>query len=158
MDVQKDFGLLGNDLIKFEKSSIDISHIGSLKGYEANIRLLDNVRPVFCGSRPILIHMKLLVIDEIKKMVLDGILEEVTTGRSQWTCPIVAIKKPKGQIRICADYRFGLNYKICNDYFPIPNIQCAFTSLSNLSWFAKRSSTYLYEMQKWPNVSRSIHT
>ena len=52
-------------------------------------------------------------------MIQPGILEKVTHGGSDWASPIVTIKKTDRDIRICGNYKIGVNYKICSDSFSL---------------------------------------
>ena len=70
-------------------------------------------------------------------MIQKGILEKVTHGGSDWASPIVAIKKTDGDIRICFDYKIGVNPQICSDSFPLPSIETASHELANMKHFAK---------------------
>ena len=53
-------------------------------------------------------------------MEREGILEVVLEVGSEWVSPIVAILKPNVSIRVCADYKVGVNSKICNDKVECP--------------------------------------
>ena len=70
-------------------------------------------------------------------MIQQGILEKIIHGGSDWVSPIVAIKKTNGDIRICSDYKIGVNHQICLDLFPLPSIKTASHKLANLKHFAK---------------------
>ena len=118
VDVEKRFGLLGSDVIHIETLGLHtINTTGCLEGYEAKIKIMDNAMPYFCESRPVPIHLKPSVINEIKKMEREGILEPVPEGGSAWASPIVVVRKSNGSLHICADFKAGVNSKIYNDYF-----------------------------------------
>ena len=93
VDVEKNFGLLGGDMLQVKTVSIHntATTLGCLKGYEAKIRLTENAAPCFSESRPLPIYIKPLVVAEIKRMERDGILEVVPEGGSEWASPIVCI-------------------------------------------------------------------
>ena len=40
---------------------------------------------------------------------------------SEWASPIVLVRKPNGEIRMCIDYR-GLNKRTARDPYPLPRI------------------------------------
>ena len=46
-------------------------------------------------------------------MIQQGILEKAPQGGSNCASPIVAIRKPDGDLRICEDYKIGVNCQIC---------------------------------------------
>ena len=52
-------------------------------------------------------------------MLLDlGCIEE---SNSEWSSPIVLVKKTNGELRMCIDYR-GLNKATVRDEYPLPRI------------------------------------
>ena len=62
-----------------------------------------------------------LVNEKLKKMVEQGILEHVSKGDSHWVSSVVVLRKV-GDLRICGDYKIGVNHRIFSDLFPIPNV------------------------------------
>ena len=62
---------------------------------------------------------------------------KVTHGGSDWSSPIVTIKKTGGDIRICDEYKIGVNHQICSDSFSLPNIETESHELVNMKYFAK---------------------
>ena len=77
---------------------------GVLKGYEATIRLKENISPSYSESHRIPIQLLPLINVKLKKMVKQGILEHVPKGGSNWASPIVVLRKADGDLRICGDY------------------------------------------------------
>ena len=75
-------------------------------------------------------------------MIQQDILEKVIHVGSDWASPIVAIKKTNGDIRICSDYRIGVNHQIYSDSFPLPSIETASHELANMKHLAKIDSAY----------------
>ena len=94
----------------------------------------------------------------VKVVHYEGILEVVPDGGSEWASPIVAIRKPNGSIRVCADYKAGVNSKICNDYFPLLQVETAFSSMAGMSWFAKIHLSNAYFQIMLDKDSRNITT
>ena len=54
-----------------------------------------------------------------------------------WASPIVILRKSDGNIRICGDYKIGVNHKVCSDSYPIPNVEVAIHALAGMNVFAK---------------------
>ena len=52
-------------------------------------------------------------------------MERVVHGGSNW------------DIRICSDYKIGVNHQICSDSFPLLSIEAASLELGNMKYFAK---------------------
>ena len=89
-------------------------------------------------------------------MIQLGILKKVTHGRNDWTSPIVAIKKTDGAIRICGDYKIGVNHHTCSDSFPLPSIETASHKLANMEHFAKidlKSAYNQIEIDKFKEIT-----
>ena len=68
-------------------------------------------------------------------MEFKGIIERVET--SEWTTPIVMVKKPDGEVKICADYSTGVNAILLDDKYPLPNIEDSFTKLNGNRVFSQ---------------------
>ena len=55
----------------------------------------------------------------------------------KWASPIVVLRKSNGDIRICGDYKIGINHKVCTDSYPILNVKVAFHTQAGMSVFTK---------------------
>ena len=139
----KNHGLLGIDVLKVDTTKLINSikakrnNIGLFRGYKASIRLKENHHPTYFESRRLPVHILPAVVAKLKKMIEQGILEKAPQGGSNWASPIVAIKKTDGDLRICGDYKIGVNHQICSDSFPLPNIETASHELAGMKYFAK---------------------
>jgi len=65
-------------------------------------------------------------------MILAGSIEE---GVSEWAFPIVPVKKPNGDIRVCVDFR-QLNERTKRFHFPLPLPQDIFAKLGGYKFFS----------------------
>ena len=164
---QKEHGLIGTDVLNINSETLDINsnatspedqQIGCLKGFKARLLLRDNARPSYYEAREIPIHLKAKVITKLQLMISQGILEKVKPGGSRWASPIVIVRKPDGDVRICSDYKIGVNDKLCSDSFPIPRIETAFSVLSGMKYFAKFDLTGAYNQLSLDESSREITT
>ena len=50
---------------------------------------------------------------------------------------MIVLRKADVDLRICGDYRIAVNYKICSDSFPIPNVETVLHALSGTNLFYK---------------------
>lgn len=72
-------------------------------------------------------------------MVEKGILEHLTAVCSNGAQAIVLLRKLDGELRICGDYKIGVNLKICSKSFPITNIETSIHKLLGIKFFALNS-------------------
>ena len=54
---------------------------------------------------------------------------------SAWASPLVVVKKPSGDLRICVDYR-RVNEQTVKDSHPLPNITATLNELAGARWFS----------------------
>ena len=143
VDCFKDHGLIGTDIIKVDTINLinsvesDKQKIGVLKNYKATLRVKENCSPSYFEARRIPIHLRPMVIKKLEEMINQGILEHVPKGGSNWASPIVVLKKKDGDLRICGDYKVGVNHKICADSYPIPNVETILHALAGSKYFTK---------------------
>ena len=168
-DCLKQHGLLGTDNLKVNSDALSISHVvnkkdavapylGCLRDFEARVVLKENASPSYCEARPVPIHVRPLVIKKLTAMIDQGILEKVAPGGSRWASPIVVVRKTDGDVRICADYKVGVNPKICNDSFPMPTVETAFSNMAGMTHFAKLDLASAYNQLRLDETSREITT
>ncbi|XP_053698601.1 uncharacterized protein K02A2.6-like [Sabethes cyaneus] len=69
-----------------------------------------------------------LVDAELTRLQSLGIIEPVDF--SEWAAPIVAVRKPNGKVRICADYSTGLNEALEANHYPLPTLEEIFAQLN----------------------------
>jgi len=161
-DCQKQHGLIGMDVLNIDATaivnSVSVGEVGRLKGYKANILLKNNVQPTFFESRTLPIHIKPLVVEKLTELINQGLLERVPPGGSKWASPIVAVKKKDGDLRICADYKVGVNSRICSDSYPTPSVEQALHKLHGAQYFAKIDLKGAYNQIETTEEAREITT
>lgn len=59
----------------------------------------------------------------------------ITESRSPYASPIVVVRKKKGKIRMCVDFR-TLNRRTVSDQYTVPRIEDALAFLSGSKWFS----------------------
>lgn len=158
---EKRHGLLGMDTVELQESAVTINavaHLGCLRGFQAKIRLVDGAKPFYCAARPVPLHLRERVVEELRRMEFEGIIEPVQAGGSQWASPIVNVLKPNGKVRICADFKAGVNHQICNDTYPIPEMETIFSEVAGMSRFAKLDLSDAYLQIELDEDSREITT
>ena len=78
-----------------------------------------------------------LVVAKSRKLIEQDFLEHVPHRGSKWASPIAVLKMSDGNIRICGDYKIGVNHKVCSDSYPVLNIEVAIQTLVGISVFTK---------------------
>nr|XP_047133853.1 uncharacterized protein K02A2.6-like [Hydra vulgaris] len=134
---------------------------GRLVNYKANIIIKNGMQPSYFESRPLSIHIQPLVINKLNIMIQQGLLKKVPPGGSKWASPLVVIRKQDGDLRICTDYKIGVNQKICSDSYPIPNIKNVFHKIAGMKYFAKidlKGAYHQIEMDKDAQEITTINT
>ena len=96
-------------------NNITSSEIGRLNNYQAKITLKENATPCYFEARSVPVHMKDKIVDQINNNIDKDLMEKVPPGGSKWASPIVCVMKPTGKVRICGDYKVGVNHQICSD-------------------------------------------
>lgn len=87
-----------------------------------------------CGdtSDPINLHYE-EIIKELKELLEMKIVE---FSNSEYSLPLLPIKKKDGSLRLCLDYR-KLNTITLVPQEPLPNLECFFTKLSKAIYFQR---------------------
>lgn len=140
--------LIAKSLDVFCESSNDI---GDVKGCEMKINLKDDI-PVqqTYRSLPRPLHL------EVKNFVEDLLNKGwITHSQSNYSSPIVAVRKKDGSLRLCCDYR-ALNAKTRSDRHPLPRIQDAIDSLLGKKWFSVLDQKNAYYQTYLEESSRPL--
>ncbi|XP_024893206.1 uncharacterized protein K02A2.6-like [Temnothorax curvispinosus] len=71
---------------------------------------------------------------KLQRLIKLGIIERVES--SKWATPIVIVRKPNGEIRLCADYSTGVNCLLVDNRHPLPNVESATAKLNGNAFFS----------------------
>lgn len=108
-------------------------NFSSIKGYKANVVLKEDAVPVFQKSYGVPYALKEQVNEEIERLIKVGTF--VPVKYSEWASPIVVVKKPNGQVRLCCDYKRTVNPQLLRDVYPLPTIEDIFASMAGSNVF-----------------------
>ncbi|XP_062715677.1 uncharacterized protein K02A2.6-like [Aedes albopictus] len=108
--------------------------LGHCKKMKVKLFLKPDAKPVFCPKRPVPFNTVALVDAELTRLQTLGIIEPVDF--SEWAAPIVAVRKPNGRVRICADYSTGLNEALEANHYPLPTPEEIFAQLNGSTVFS----------------------
>ncbi|XP_017484587.1 PREDICTED: uncharacterized protein LOC108373235, partial [Rhagoletis zephyria] len=99
-----------------------IQNYKPLKSKTTNIEMriiLKDETPIFSRPRRMALTEQSIVDDQIEEWLEKNIIEE---SNSEFTSPIVLVKKHDGSARLCVDFR-RINKVIVKDHFPLPLIE-----------------------------------
>lgn len=92
--------------------------MGLCSKMKVQFTLKGDPKPIFRPKRPVAYSVQAAVEEEIHRLQNLGILKPV--DHSDWAAPIVAVRKPNGKVRICADFSTGLNNVLEPNQYPLP--------------------------------------
>ena len=119
--------------------SKDETDIGEIKDFKMSINLVDEV-PVNAAYRKVPPHLYTEVKNYVEDLRTNGWIRD---SYSNYSSPIVCVRKKDGQMRLCVDYR-ALNAKTIPDSQPIPRIQDILDSLGGAQWFSTLDMSKAY--------------
>ena len=93
--------------------------------------ITNNHPPIALKQRRIPLALEAEVDRQVKQMLDDGIIREST---SPWSFPLVVVRKPNGDLRLCVDYR-KLNEITRRPIYPIPESRTIFDTLEGNKYF-----------------------
>ena len=124
------------DIFSTSKSDLGRCNLG----VKHHIHLKPEAVPVKQPSRRIPFGYQEEVKCDLKTMLNNGIIEK---SSSEWASPLVLVRKPSGDLRICVDYR-RLNEVTAVTSYPLPNITETLDRLAGASYFTSIDMTSGY--------------
>jgi hypothetical protein len=112
----------------FSKSHRDL---GKYDNIQHSIQLKPGAVPVRQPPRRVPLALHSDVRKKLTEMLEDGVIEKST---SPWASPLVIVRKPSGEVRICVDYR-RLNDASVRDSYPLPNLTETLDRLHKAKYF-----------------------
>ena len=100
-----------------------------------NIYLDSSATPIYRKNRPLPLGQQELVKTELKTLAQNGIIYPVS--HSEWASPLVIVRKPNGEIRMCGDYKVTVNKYITYDQYRIPLVDDLMCKVVNCRYFTK---------------------
>ncbi|XP_052751027.1 uncharacterized protein K02A2.6-like [Galleria mellonella] len=130
--------------------------LGEYKGPKVSLHLRKDATPRFLKARAVPYPLKQKVIEELNKMVIEGVLTPIRY--SQWATPLTPVMKDDGTIRMCGDYRVTVNTAIDTDTYPLPTANEAFVRLSGGRIFSKLDLKQAYTQLKVDDATAMLLT
>ncbi|KAB0798063.1 hypothetical protein PPYR_09056 [Photinus pyralis] len=119
--------------IKSQFSTIFKPVIGCVKNFKCSLKMRDNAKPTFFKAREVPYALREKVEQELSILEEQGIISKADS--SDWGSPLVIIPKPDSTVRLCADYKIGVNPQIVQLNYPIPKITEMIDKLRNAKYF-----------------------
>nr|XP_014284056.1 uncharacterized protein K02A2.6-like [Halyomorpha halys] len=116
-------------------NEIDREQVGCVPNVEVKLQLREGVKPAFIRERDVPFSLRERVEKELTLLEAQGIISPVAS--SDWGSPLVVIAKPDGGVRLCVDYKCGVNSKLVAANHPIRRIDEVLHSLRGSKFFCK---------------------
>ncbi|XP_053699153.1 uncharacterized protein K02A2.6-like [Sabethes cyaneus] len=111
------------------------SELGLCTKTKIKLELKHDAVSTFRPKRPVAYAICSAVDDELDRLERAKIITPIDF--SNWAAPIVVVRKPNGNIRICGDYSTGLNGALQSHRYPLPLPEDIFAKLGNCTVFSQ---------------------
>ena len=111
--------------------------IGRIPSMEAQLELTTpDPKPVYLRARPVAHAMIQKTDEELDHLEQNDIIERIPV--SDWAQPIVVVPRANGKkVRICGDFKVGINKYLKLEEYPLKNIRHALDNIGNGAKFSK---------------------
>ncbi|XP_062553858.1 uncharacterized protein K02A2.6-like [Armigeres subalbatus] len=121
--------------LQHKYDAIFSDELGLCKKKKVSFTVKPGIKPIFRLKRPVPYASASKIEVELDRLQKLGII--IPVSYSEWAAPIVAVTKPNGRVRICADYSTGLNSALEPHQHPLPLPQDIFAKLANKKVFSQ---------------------
>ncbi|PIC40074.1 hypothetical protein B9Z55_011551 [Caenorhabditis nigoni] len=108
--------------------------LGRCTKEKAALTVNKNASPVYKPKRPVSFGAREAVEKELNRLESMNVLKKV--NHSKWAAPLVCVKKAGGDLRVCADFKTGLNSALEDEDHPIPVPEDIFATLNGGRFFS----------------------
>ncbi|KAH7723371.1 gagpol and env protein precursor [Aphelenchoides avenae] len=105
--------------------------LGTTHLFEHDIELADGTKPIAQPGRPVPLALRKPLKEMLEQYKQMGVIKP---SKSDWSSPVVLVRKKDGSIRMCVDYR-RLNKVIKLSQYEMPNINVMLQSLVGKKFF-----------------------
>ncbi|GBM66735.1 Uncharacterized protein K02A2.6 [Araneus ventricosus] len=109
--------------------------VGCAPNFTIKLKLRDGAEPSYTPKRNVPYALREKVDKELDSLEAAGIMSKSIT--SDWRSPLVVIPKGDGAVRLCVDYKAGVNDILMNVNYPIKKIDEVLNSLRDSKYFCK---------------------
>ena len=115
-----------------------------------------NAQPRYFRPRPVPLALQDTLRSELNKMVDAGVVEKIPY--SEWASPVVLVLKKDGGLRLCGDYKVGVNSNLENVEYALPLVSDIFAKLNGCTLFSKLDLSAAYNQLRLEEGSRQLTT
>jgi len=130
--------------------------IGCVSQVEVSLRLRTGAKPIFHRERELPYALRAQVEKELQSLETQEIITKIET--SDWGSPLVVIPKTDGGVRLCVDYKIGVNERLIDSHYPIRRIDDILNSLRNSRYFCRLDLFKAYLHIRVDEASSEIQT
>ncbi|XP_031338193.1 uncharacterized protein K02A2.6-like [Photinus pyralis] len=130
--------------------------VGCVPGITCSLELRPNSRPVFIKERPVPYALLEKVNIELDNLEKSGIISKIEV--SDWGSPLVIIPKTDNSLRLCVDYKIGVNKQLKSAHYPIRKIDDILNNLRNSKFFCHLDLFKAYLHIQVCDESKAIQT
>ena len=124
------------------------------ENFAITINLKTSPRPFYVKPRIVPYALREKAEKALNAWVEQGILKPIM--HSQWAHPVVYRQKADGTVRICADFKAGLNQQVFIEDYPLPRITEIFDKLGGASIYSKLDLSQAYMHQPVKEESQGM--
>ena len=118
-----------------EFASVFSEGIGTIINMTATFSVQDVSVPKFLKTRQVPYALKDEIEKELNSLEGQGVVSKVHT--SEWATPIVPVMKKNGTVRICGDYKVGINRVLQAEQYILPRVEDMLATLEQGNTFSK---------------------
>lgn len=144
------------DNLQTQFADVFDSSLGLCTKMQATLHLRPNTKAIFRPKRPVPYAALPAVEAELDRLEQMQVISRVDF--SSWAAPIVAVRKPNGVIRVCADFSTGLNDALQPQQYPLPLPEDIFATLAGGQYFSNIDLADAYLQISVDDLSKQLLT
>lgn len=130
--------------------------VGCCKNFKISLKLRNNAKPIAFKAREVPQALKAEVEQELETLEKQNIISKVQ--ESDWASPLVVVPKANGKVRLCVDYKVGVNPQLQDAHYPIPRIDDLLTALNSSTYYCSLDLVKAYLQVPVDQESAKIQT
>lgn len=130
--------------------------VGCVPEFLISLRLREGSKPIFHKGREIPYALQEKVEKKLDDLETAGIISKITL--SDWGSPLVVIPKTDRGVRLCVDYKMGVNQRLISANYPIQRIDEILNSLRDSRFFCRLDLFKAYLHLKVDKESSEVQT